>query len=107
MNHQLIVNAVRDHAATLFVFRDSKTCVFAVNLKWKDVSSPGVLLSLGGKFYLGYLLECDDLMEDFEEDDEYDVAMQRKVVECGAPANFDIDSDRIALFECEWDTSFV
>jgi hypothetical protein len=103
MDPQTILSAVRDHSATLVTFEGGRKCVFAVNLKWKEGDNRYVTnftpSTCGGKFYLDYMLS-----EGHGFKNDYD--LYSRVVESGGPDHFDVNSDVIAVFECECASEF-
>ena len=90
----VITNASRDHAATVITFKGGRKCLLVVNLKWKENDDA----ACGGKFYLDWLFSGGNGMEDS--------ALKSRVVESGGPVDFDVDSNVIALFECDCPVAF-
>ena len=94
MNPKILLRqAVRDHSATLVTFEGGKTCVFIVNLGWKCSHR-----ALGGKFYLDYIISGGR--------GNRSGSLYSRFVECGGPTHFDVNSDVIAVFECDCAAAF-
>ena len=102
MNQQSILSTVRDHSATLFTFQGGKKCVFVVNLKWKEndnrLVANFVPKSFGGKSYLDWLFSGGNGIDDS--------TLKSRVVGSGGPTDFDVDSDVVAVFECDCPVKF-
>ena len=72
--------------------------MFAVNLKWKEndnrLVANFVPMTFGGKFFLDYLFSGGHGVDDS--------TLKSRVVESGGPSDFDVDSDVVAVFECDF-----